>query len=74
MYKLLAYHQKAGQNCHIKIGSRLLEIVSHFRYLGLAAKNQNLIQDEIRRKLSYGNSCYHSVQNLLSPLLLSKNI
>jgi hypothetical protein len=36
--------------------------------------NQNLIQEEIKRRLNSGNACYHSVQNLLSSRLLSKNI
>jgi hypothetical protein len=31
-------------------------------------------QEEIKRRLNSGNACYHSVQNLLSPLLLSKNV
>jgi hypothetical protein len=35
--------------------------------------NQNLIQDEIKRRLNSGNACYHSTQNLLSSHLLSKN-
>jgi hypothetical protein len=33
---------------------------------------QNLIQEEIKRRLNFGNACYHSVQNLLSSYLLSK--
>jgi hypothetical protein len=33
--------------------------------------NQNLIQEEIKRRLNFGNACYHSVQNLLSFCLLS---
>jgi hypothetical protein len=36
--------------------------------------NQNLIQEEIKRRLNSGNACYHSVQNLLSFRLLSKNV
>jgi hypothetical protein len=42
--------------------------------LGTAITNQNLIQEEIKRKLNSGNACFHSVQNLLSSRLLSKNI
>jgi hypothetical protein len=34
----------------------------------------NLIQEEIKRRLNSGNAGYHSVQNLLSSRLLSKNI
>jgi hypothetical protein len=33
-----------------------------------------LIQEEIKRRLNSGNACYHSVQNLLSSCLLSKNV
>jgi hypothetical protein len=35
--------------------------------------NQNLIPEETSR-LILGNACYHSVQNLLSSHLLSKNV
>jgi hypothetical protein len=34
--------------------------------------NQNLIQEEIKRRLNSGNACYHSIQNLLSSRQLSK--
>jgi hypothetical protein len=46
--------------------------VEQFRYLGTTITNENLIQEEIRRRLNSGNACYHSVQNLLSSRLLSK--
>jgi hypothetical protein len=36
--------------------------------------NQNLNQEEIKRRLHSGNACYHLVQNLLSSYLLSKSI
>jgi hypothetical protein len=42
--------------------------------LGTTITNQNLIQEEIKRRLNSGNACYHSVQNLLSSRLLSGNI
>jgi hypothetical protein len=32
------------------------------------------IQEEIKRRLNSGNGCYHSVQNISSSHLLSKNI
>jgi hypothetical protein len=40
----------------------------------LRQSNQNLIQEAIKRRINSGNACYHSVQNLLSSRLLSKNI
>jgi predicted GTPase len=68
-YMLLSLHQNVGQNCDIKIASRF-ENVSQFKYLGMTVTNQ----EEIKRKLSSGNNSYHSVQNLLSSRLLSKNL
>ena len=35
--------------------------------------NQNYIQEEIKSRLKSGNTCCHSLQNLLSSSLLSKN-
>jgi hypothetical protein len=48
--------------------------VLHFKYLETTVTNQNLIQEEIKRRFNSGNTCYHSVQNLLSSRLLSKNV
>jgi hypothetical protein len=64
---MLPYHT-------IKIGNRCFGNVGQFRYLGTTITNLNLIQEEIKRRLNSGNACYHSVQNLLSSPLLSKNI
>jgi hypothetical protein len=50
------------------------ENVEQFRYLGTTITNRNLIQEEIERRLNSGNACYHSVQNLLSSCLLSRNL
>jgi hypothetical protein len=36
--------------------------------------NQNNIHDDIRSRLNSGNACYHSIQNLLSSRLISKNL
>ena len=48
--------------------------MEEFKYLGKPLTNQNSIQEEIKSRLKSGNSCYHSVQNLLSSISLSKNI
>ena len=49
-------------------------VVVTFKYLGSLLTNQNSIQEEIKCKLKAGNSCYYSVQTLLSSRLLSKNL
>jgi hypothetical protein len=36
--------------------------------------NKNSIEEEIKSRLKPGNACYHSVQNLLSSSLFSKNL
>ena len=36
--------------------------------------NQNFIQEGIKSRLQSENSCYHTVQNLLSSSLISKNL
>jgi phage tail sheath gpL-like len=73
-YMLLTRHQNAGQNRDIKIANRSFENVPQFKYLWMTVINKNLNQEEIKRRLNSGNACYHYVQNLLSPRLLSKNL
>jgi hypothetical protein len=51
-----------------------IERVEKFKYLGTTLTNQNYFQEEIKSRLKSGNACYHSVQNLLSSSLLSKNL
>jgi hypothetical protein len=48
--------------------------VEQFKYLKRSLTNQNSIHEEIKSGLKSGNDYYHSVQNLLSSSLLSKNI
>jgi sorting nexin-29 len=73
-YMLLSCHKNVGQNRDIKISNRSFENVSQFKFLGTTVRNQNLIQEEIKRRLNSVNACYHSVQNLVSSRLLSKNL
>jgi hypothetical protein len=73
-HMLMSYHQTAGQNHNIETASRSSENVAQFIYLETTVTNQNFIQDKIKTRLNLGNACYHSVQKLLFPHLLSKNI
>jgi hypothetical protein len=71
---LLSRFRNADQNRDTEAEKRSFEKVSQFKYLGTIITNQNLIQEEIKRRLNSGNACYYSVQNLLSSRLLSKNV
>jgi len=48
--------------------------VEQLKYMGSTLMIQNSIREEIKSRLKSGNACCHSVQNLLSSGLLSKNI
>ena len=61
-------------NEHIMIGSNSYEKVKTFKCLGSLLENQNSVHKEIKCRLKIGNSCYYSVQTLLSSRLLSKNL
>jgi hypothetical protein len=69
---LLFRHQNSRQNHDVRI-AKSFKKVAQFRYWETTVINQNLIQEEIKR-LNSGNACYHSVQNLLSSPLPSKNV
>jgi hypothetical protein len=73
-YKLLSLCQNAGQNHDIKIANRSFENVAQFGYLGTTVTDQNLVQEEIKRRLNLDNARYHSVHNVLSSRQLSKNL
>jgi hypothetical protein len=65
-YMIMTRHQNSGRNQNIKIANESFEKMEKFRYLGTTLTNQNDIHDEIKSRLSSGNACYYSVQNLLS--------
>ena len=71
---VMSRDQNAGRSHRTKTDDISFEIMEQFRYLGSTVTNQNFIQEEIKCRLNLGNACYHSVQNLLSSSLLSKNI
>jgi hypothetical protein len=61
-------HQNVGQNRNIETANISFENASQFRYLGATVTNQNLIQEEIKRRLNSCNAYYHSVQNNVGSL------
>ena len=48
--------------------------MEEFKYLGKSLTKQNSMQEEIKNRMKQGNACYHSVHNLSSSSLLSKNL
>jgi hypothetical protein len=72
-YMVMSRDQNAGQNGYIQIGNKSFKTVEQFKYLGTTLTNQNSIHEEIKSRFKPGNACYHSMQNLLSSSLLSKN-
>ena len=66
--------QNAGRIHSVGIDNSTFDRVEEFKYLGTTLTDQNSIAEEIKSRLKSGNACYHSVQNLLSSRLLSKNL
>ena len=58
----------------LKIDNSSFERMEEFRYLGTTLIYQNSIQEEVKSRLRSGNVCYHTVQNVLSSSMLSKNL
>jgi hypothetical protein len=72
-YMVMSRDQNARQNHNIKTDNKFFERVEQFKYLGTILTHQNSIQEQIKSTLKSGNACYHSVQDLPSSSLLSKN-
>ena len=68
---VMSREQTAGLSHTVKVDNSSIE---EFSFLGTTLTNQNSIQEEIKSRLKLGNACYHSVQNLLSSSLISKNL
>jgi hypothetical protein len=71
---IMSQHPKSGQNRNIRAVNESFENVAKFKHLGLTLTNKNDIHNEIKSRLNSGNACYHSVQNLLSSYLISKEL
>jgi hypothetical protein len=72
-YMVMSQYQNTGQSHNVKLDKSSLEMVEEFKYLGTTLTNQNSNQEEIKTRLKSGNAFCHSVQNLSSSCLLSKN-
>jgi hypothetical protein len=73
LYMVMSLDQNTGRSHGIKTFNISFERVKQFKYLRTKLTYQNSIQEEIKNSLKSGNACYHSVQNLFSSIMLSKN-
>jgi hypothetical protein len=73
-YMVMSRDQTAGWSRRMNIDNSSFESVEEFKYLGITLSNPNSIQEEIKSRLKLGRVCYHSVLNLSSSRLLSKNL
>ena len=71
---VMSRDQNAGRIQSAMIDNSTFERLEEFKYLGTTLTNQNSIPEEIKSRLRSENTCYHSVQNLLSSRLLSKKL
>jgi hypothetical protein len=72
-YMVMSRNQNAGHNHSVNVDNKSFERVEEFKYLGATLTNRISTHEEIKSRLKSGNACYHSVQNLLSSRLLSRN-
>ena len=73
-YMVMSRDQNAGRNNSVRNDNSTFERVEVFIYLGTTLTNQTSIVEEIKGRLRSGSACYHSVQNVLSSRLQSKNL
>jgi len=73
-YMAMSRNQNAGIIHSVRIDNSTFERVEEFKYLGTNLTYQNSIAEEIKSRVRSENACYHSVQNLLSSRVLSKNL
>jgi hypothetical protein len=64
--------QNSGQIHNLKMGNTSFQSVGQFRYLATILTDQNSILTEIKSRLTSGNACYHSVQNILCSICYTK--
>jgi hypothetical protein len=71
---IMSRHPNSVQNQNIRIANESFENVAKFKYLGTTLTNENDTRDENKSRLNSGNSCYHSVQDLLFSRLIQKKL
>ena len=73
-YMVMSRDQNAGNSHSMKIDNISFERVEGLKYSGATLTYKHSIQEEIKSRLKSENAGYHSVQNILPPSLLRKNL
>ncbi|KAJ4444359.1 hypothetical protein ANN_06151 [Periplaneta americana] len=73
-YMIMSRDQNIVRKGNIKIGNLSFEEVEKFKYLGATVTNTSDIWEEIKHRINMINTCYYSVEKLLSSSLLLKNL
>jgi hypothetical protein len=55
-YMLLSHNHNAWKNSDVKITNRYFENLAQFMYMGMIVTNQNLIQEESKKRINSGNA------------------
>jgi len=71
LYVVMSGDQSAGRSHNMKFDNSSFGKVEQFKYLEATLKYQNSIQEDIKNRFRSGVACYHSVQNVLSYIMLS---
>ncbi len=73
-YMVMSGDQNAGRSHTMKVDNSSLKGWKSSSIGNNLNKPKLKAREEIKSRLNSGNACYHSVQNILSSSLLSKNI
>jgi hypothetical protein len=71
---VMSQDQNAGRSHNKKIDNSSFKREEEFKRLGSTLTYRNSIQEEIKSRLKSGNACYYSMENVLSPGSLHKDI
>jgi len=73
-YVFVSCQQNAGQNDNTNIANKSFQNVEKFKYLKKTLPNKSCMHEEIKSILKSGNSCYHSIWDILSSFSPSRSI
>jgi hypothetical protein len=70
----MSHYQTALQNYCLKVTNKSLINVAKLKYLGTAVTSQKYYHEETKSRLNMGSGNYHTVQIILSSLLLPRSM